>query len=158
MKKLITSILAILVLSSSMVLAQNPNQEKLNAYKIAFFTRKMNLTPGEAQKFWPLYNDYQNKKKLIQQERVSLNRQLNLEGTNLSEKELAATGDKLIELQVKETELAVTFHKQIKEVLPPMKVIKLYQAENQYRMQLLNQLQQRRPLRNDLRPGDNFIP
>ena len=32
---------------------------KLQAYKIAFLTKKLNLTPEEAQKFWPIYNKYE---------------------------------------------------------------------------------------------------
>ncbi len=31
---------------------------KLTAYKIAFFTQRLDLTPAEAEKFWPVYNDY----------------------------------------------------------------------------------------------------
>ena len=42
---------------------------------------------------------------------------------------------------VQESALAVTFHKKLKEVLPPAKVIRFYQAENQYKVQLLNELQ-----------------
>ena len=156
MKMKFMPVLFIMVLSSLVVSAQNPNQDKLNAYKIAFFTRRLNLTPREAEKFWPLYNDYQNKKLLIQNERTYLNRKFNLEGNTMNEKELTEAGDKLIELQVKETELAVAFHKQLKEVLPPQKVIRLYHAENQYRMQLLKQLQQQRPQRDNLRPNRNL--
>src|SRR5918993_2968416 len=32
---------------------------RLQAYKIAFLTKKLNLTPEEAQRFWPLYNKYE---------------------------------------------------------------------------------------------------
>jgi len=155
MKMKSVTILVILVLTSSMVLSQNPNQEKLNAYKIAFFTRKLNLTPGEAEKFWPLYNEYQNKKMQIQKERVQLNRRVNQEGATLSEQELIAAADKLIELQVVETELAVTFHQHLKGALPPAKVIKVYQAENQFRMQLLKQIQERNPPGKNLKPQGN---
>jgi hypothetical protein len=30
----------------------------LESYKIAFLTRKLNFSPDEAQKFWPVYNKY----------------------------------------------------------------------------------------------------
>ena len=33
---------------------------RLQAYKIAFLTKKLNLTPEEAQQFWPIYNKYEN--------------------------------------------------------------------------------------------------
>ncbi len=32
--------------------------EKIRALKIAFITQKLNLTADEAQKFWPIYNQY----------------------------------------------------------------------------------------------------
>lgn len=33
--------------------------EKVQALKIAFITQKLELTPDEAQKFWPVYNRYE---------------------------------------------------------------------------------------------------
>ena len=33
---------------------------RLQAYKIAFLTRKLNLSPEEAQRFWPIYNKYED--------------------------------------------------------------------------------------------------
>lgn len=44
---------------------QDPTQEKadhIKAQKIAFFTEKLSLTPEEAQRFWPVYNLYWEKK------------------------------------------------------------------------------------------------
>lgn len=155
MKIKITAITVLIGLCSPLTFSQAPNREKLDAYKIAFFTKRLDLSPREAERFWPLYNDYQKKKVEIQQERAKLNRMLNLEGNEMSEEELIDAGDKLIELQVSETELAVNFHKQFKAVLPPQKVIKLYQSENQYRIQLLKQLQERNPQRGNLPPGRN---
>lgn len=32
---------------------------RLQAYKIAFLTKKLNLSPEEAQRFWPIYNKYE---------------------------------------------------------------------------------------------------
>ena len=32
-------------------------RERLELFSIQFITRKLNLTPAEAEKFWPLYNE-----------------------------------------------------------------------------------------------------
>jgi hypothetical protein len=128
--------------------AQNPNQEKLNSFKIGFFTKKLNLSSAEAEKFWPVYNDYQSQRNLIQLEKIKINRTFNQGGNSLSDSQLAGMGDQYVECLVQESELAVAFHKKLKEVLPPAKVIQYYQAENQYKAQLLNELQnfkQQRP-------------
>jgi hypothetical protein len=137
--------------------AQNPNLEKLNAYKIAFFTRRLNLTSQEAEKFWPVYNEFQNKRNLVQVERQTLNRNVNQNELNMTEKEMVEAGDKLISLQIQEAALAQEYHKKFKDILTPAKVIRLYQAENLYRLQLLNELKDNRPLRNNLqrRQGRN---
>ena len=152
MKIKIISIAILTGLCSSFTIAQAPDREKLEAYKIAFFTKRLDLSPREAEKFWPLYNDYQKRKTEIQRDRTQINRQFNLDAANMSEKELLTAGDRLIELQVAETELAVTFHNNIKTVLTPEKVLRLYQSENQYRLQLLKQLQERIPPRDNLQP------
>lgn len=134
--------------------AQNPNQEKLNNFKIGFFTKKLNLSSAEAEKFWPVYNDYQSQRNLIQLEKMKINRTVNQGGNSLSDSQLAGMGDQYVECLVQESELAVAFHKKLKEVLPPAKVIQYYQAENQYKAQLLNELQnfkQQRPRQG----GDN---
>lgn len=36
----------------------SPKDGRLEVLKIAYLTRKLNLTTAEAQKFWPLYNRY----------------------------------------------------------------------------------------------------
>ena len=64
-------------------------------------------------------------------------------------------GDKYVDCIVQESNLAVAFHKKLKEVLPPVKVILYYQAENQYKIQLLNELQNAKQQQR-LKQGRNF--
>jgi hypothetical protein len=135
------------------VKSQNPNLDKLNAYKIAFFTQRLKLTSSEAEKFWPVYNDFQNRRNTLQQERAMLNRNINQNDLNMSEKELIEAGDKLISYQVQEAALAQEFHRKFKEILSPTKVLRLYQAENQYRLQLLNELKDNTPLKKNIQKG-----
>jgi hypothetical protein len=137
----------ILAFSVLQLSAQTTNLERLNSYKIGFFTKKLNLTASEAEKFWPVYNEYQKQKNLIQQEKISLIRNFNQNGNTLSDSQMTEIGDKLVSSIVQESTLAVSFHKKLKEVLPPEKVIRFYQAENQYKVQLLNELQGRQQKR-----------
>ena len=127
--------------------AQNPNMEKFSTYKIGFFTKKMNLTSQEAEKFWPVYNDYQKQKNLIQRDKIMLIRDFNQNESTLNDSQLTEMGDRLIKNISDETSLAVAFHKKIRELLPPAKVLKYYQAENQYKIQLLKELQENRQQR-----------
>jgi hypothetical protein len=141
MKKVIIILMIMFILPAIKLASQTPNFDKLNAYKIGFFTKKLNLTSEEAEKFWPVYNDYQKQKNIIQQEKISLIRNFNQNEGTLNDQQLTEISDKLVAAIVQESSLAVPFHKKLKEVLPPAKVIRFYQAENQYKAQLLNELQ-----------------
>jgi hypothetical protein len=153
MKRGFIVLLLLAIFTFSDALAQNQGREKLDAYRIAFFTKRLNLTPQEAEKFWPVYNEFQNKRNSIQTERMQLNRNVNQNELNMSEKDMTEAGDKLISLQMQEASLAMDYHKKFKEILSPAKVIRLYQAENQYRLQLLNELKQNQQQRNNLQKG-----
>lgn len=53
------------------LLAQDEDKSdggRLQAYKIAFLTKKLNLSPEEAQRFWPIYNKYQDEIRSTRQE------------------------------------------------------------------------------------------
>jgi hypothetical protein len=155
MKRIIIFLLIILIYPVTKLVGQNTNLEKLNNYKIGFFTKKLNLTSEEAEKFWPVYNEYQGQRNQIQLEKMKLNRTFNQNESTLSDKQLEEMGDKYVDCIVQESALAVTFHKKLKTVLSPAKVIMYYQAENQYKVQLLNELQNQRQ-QQKLRPGRNF--
>jgi hypothetical protein len=141
MKKGLIFLMLIAMLPLMRLTAQNSNFEKLNTYRIGFFTKKLNLTSQEAEKFWPVYNEYQRQKNIIQLDKISIIREFNLSESTMSDNQLSEMGDKLIADVTQELSLAVTMHKKLKEILPPAKVIRFYQAENQYKAQLLEELQ-----------------
>jgi len=155
MKKIVILLFIMLMFPFVRSSAQNTNLEKLNNYKIGFFTKKLNLTSEEAEKFWPIYNDYQSQRNIIQIEKLKLNRNFNQNESSLSNSQLEEIGDRYVDCLVRESTLAVAFHKKLKEVLPPAKVIMYYQAENQYKIQLLNELQAAKQ-QQKVRPGRNF--
>ena len=82
------------------------DSEKLTAYKIAFFTQRLNLTPAEAEKFWPLYNDYSARKNKMQLDRLSLMRYAMQNEANMSDSELSSTADKLAQSFTDEANLS----------------------------------------------------
>ena len=141
---------ALVILSAGKSNSQNPAREKLDAYRIAFFTKRLNLTPQEAEKFWPVYNELQNKKNAIQVEKAGINRNFNQNELNMSEREITEAADKFISLEVQEAGITQEYHRKFKEILSPVKVMRLYQAENQYRLMLLQELRQNQELKNNL--------
>jgi hypothetical protein len=45
-------------------------KEQVKSMKIAFITNELKLTPDEAAKFWPLFNEFEEKQKVIRQSKI----------------------------------------------------------------------------------------
>lgn len=133
-----------LAVPATVIRGQNQEMDRINAYKIAFFTRRLNLTPTEAEKFWPVYNEYDNKRMELQRQRAETMRRINLDETRMTDAEVLKEADRIVALQVEEALLTETLHKRLKEILPARKVLRVYQAENMFRNQLLNDLRENR--------------
>ena len=145
MKRTLFIIVTILLVGQMGLRAQDQaDMDKLTAYKIAFFTRKLDLTPSEAEKFWPVYNEYSSKKSKIQLDRLSMMRYIKMNEAIISNEEITGTSDKLIQTYIDESNLTIVFATEIKKILPAAKIIKFYQAEVQYKQQLLQELKERR--------------
>ncbi|MFP5039453.1 hypothetical protein [Parasediminibacterium sp. JCM 36343] len=57
--RIIKIIILIPLLVATLLEAQSPaRQATVQALKVAFLTKDLNLTADEAQKFWPVYNTY----------------------------------------------------------------------------------------------------
>ena len=59
------TIISLALLLSASVFGQKqnnskPNREKIKAMKVGFITEKLDLTTAEAQKFWPVYNEFES--------------------------------------------------------------------------------------------------
>lgn len=58
MKRYLFLIVVIFCFQTAAISQDGSKLTKLESYKIAFITRKLNLSSEEAQKFWPIYNKY----------------------------------------------------------------------------------------------------
>lgn len=114
-------------------------REKIVAYKIAYITEKLSLTPAEAQKFWPLYNEFQEKAKTLREtcEFMPMHK-ANVD--NLSEKEMEDIMEKHIQRELQMAELKKEYHEKYKKVLPVKKLFLYYNAEREFKTVLIKQL------------------
>ena len=58
MKKLFSVLVIFCWLALPAQSQDGPKRPTLEAYKTAFITQRLNFTPEEAQRFWPIYNSY----------------------------------------------------------------------------------------------------
>jgi len=115
-------------------------KEQIKAYKIAFITEKLQLTPEEAQVFWPVYNQHEKER---DEELIAFRKRFDFEPheiMDLSEQEAEQFIDERIEHEQQLLDLRKKYHIQLKEVISPKKVMILYEAENEFRKELLKKL------------------
>ncbi len=109
-------------------------QEKIKAAQAAYITERLELTPEEAERFWPVYREYSEKRRAIREQL----RDARKDGRD--EKELLD-----LDLKVKQQELDLEkdYQGRFQNIIPAQKLVNLRQAEIDFRRLLLRQLQQR---------------
>ncbi len=118
----------------------HPKKEKIESMRIGFLTQKLELTSEEAQKFWPVYNEYQKKRDAIHESRMKEKMKYKTGLDSLSDAQVEELVDAEIIFKQKGLELQKEYHIKFKSVLPIKKVAKLYRAEDQFTHQLLEHI------------------
>mgnify|MGYP001555455258 CR=1 FL=1 len=101
--------------------------EKIQALKIAFITQKLHLTSAEAEKFWPVYNEYTNE---IRNLRLN-----NKEGDVLDNEQM------LLDIRKK-------YKPSFEKILGPQRINNLFNAEREFRNALIKRLKEQRQQNN----------
>lgn len=114
-------------------------REKVEAYRVEFFTKNLELTEAESEKFWTVYNDYEAKKKTIQK-RNEGKRRVEL----MADDEVETYLTNHLENEQKLLDLKKDFFRQIKSVLPIRKVAMIPRVEKRFRKEILSEMRKRR--------------
>lgn len=142
MKKII--LLAVVVVISFAQLQAQGGNEKIEQLKIAFITKRLQLSTDEAQKFWPVYNQYEAEKKQLFKSTIATTKEFKSDG-EFTNAEAEQVINKHIEFKTKDLELIKKYIVEFKKILPDTKVAKLVTAEEQFKKMLTKQAQQGGP-------------
>jgi hypothetical protein len=123
-------------------------EERVKAYRVAMFTETLRLTSDEAQGFWPVYNDYLDKREQVQQQ-LKPTKQLDAMSDNEVEDQIRRHFD----LKQRELDLEKELYQNLRKVLPLRKIAKLPAAEREFRESLVKKLQELRQQRKQERSG-----
>lgn len=119
--------------------------EQINVERIAYFTEKIGLTAEEAQVFWPVYNEMDNKRTALFEERAAIIQKFMNESAKMSDRQIDEHLNRLVAIQQQEMLLPVEYDARFRKVLPTRKVMNLYVAEMGFRNYLLQTMRNRRP-------------
>lgn len=119
-------------------------REQIDAQKVAFITEKLQLTPAEAQQFWPIYNEYESQRQIIVKEFMEKNlEERDMDVETLTDKQAIEIADSQIIQAQKMLDLRKKYHAEFKKVLSPKKLLLLYQAERDFKKFILKEIRQR---------------
>lgn len=114
-------------------------KSRMENYQIAFITERLNLTPEESQKFWPIHNQYRD---LLKKARQDARGQKVIE--DMSDSEAEQHIKTLFEQDERELDLKKEYAQKLKGIISSKKIAKLQELEKEFKRELLQKAKERR--------------
>lgn len=119
-------------------------KDRIRAAEIAYLAQKLDLTPDEAQKFWPLYNQYTKEVEILIAERRKRNK--------TPQQDRQTSDDKELGYERRMLDIKTHYSQEFQKVLPPAKAGNVFRSEREFRNQLIRTMKDRQS-RNIGGPG-----
>lgn len=120
------------------------HRAKIKKLKIAYFTENLGLTEAEAEKFWPIYNKYDEvNHELRSQEYSKIKKEVG-DLDSLSESKADEILDRLENLEAAKHKNKTQLIRKLRKVLPSKKIIRLKKVERDFNRKLMKEYRNRR--------------
>lgn len=143
------SFLIIAIFIAGNALAQKKNgrgwderKERYKAEKVAFITNGLDLKVAEAQKFWPVYNEYSSEREKVHDRRHELVRKCR-NFDDITEKEAANINKEFAELAKKDADILEKYRIKFEKVLSAKRTLRLFMLEHEFKNHLLKKIGRR---------------
>jgi len=98
--------------------------------KVAILGEVLQLTDSEAQKFWPIYREYDNELSKIGDQRLGLIKAFARSYETMTDKKAGELAKGILDLMQKRVDLKKKYFGKISKVLPAIKAAQFLQIEN----------------------------
>ena len=147
MKKLIYLFLAswvcVTIQAQDIEEAQPQNaKEKIKAARIGLITQRLGLTPDQAEKFWPIYNEFTQKRTDLKSQYKDAEKNVN--PNNPDPKQQQALVDLGLKIKQDELSLEKEYSGKLMSVITAQQMLNLRSAERDFRNIIINMLNNRR--------------
>jgi hypothetical protein len=115
---------------------------ELEAARAAVITEKLGLTPEQAEKFWPVYNEFSSQRTELRKEYVQAKRAIDPNNPNPEQQQKLVTLG--LTIRQKELDLEKDYSVRLMGLITAQQMMKLHSAEKDFQMMVLQQIQQRR--------------
>ncbi len=134
-------LITILGLSALCGMAQSQETlERIEAAKIALITERLELTPEQAEKFWPIYREYSDKQRELKQEFQTMKR--DFDPKTASEAENRKVLERGHQLKERQLDLDKNYSQRMQQVVSSRQLMHLRKAEDDFREMLMQRIRQ----------------
>lgn len=144
MKKimLFLSFLFLALSANAQKTSKEDHRERIKTMKIAYFTQELNMNTQTAQKFWPIYNEYECL-------RMDLHRREDVEMDldnidNISEAQAEAMLKEYLIVEKEEYEIKKELFSDLKKFFSAKEIIKLHKIESDFNKKLIREYRARK--------------
>ena len=126
-----TCLALFLFVGTSLAQSMESRFQQIETAKLAYISKELQLTPAEAQKFFPLYNEYKDEiRKIIYEKRGDGSSLRNRSGNELEfDSNILACKKK--------------YRKLFSTAIPPSKASRFFEVESEFREKLFKELENR---------------
>ena len=118
---------------------QQDRGERIRALKVAYITDKLQLTPEESEKFWPVYNQYETEQKRIRQKYKA-----DLDLSIMKDEDLERSITDRFEMEEQLIKLKRDYFQRMKSFIAVRKIAQLQRSEQEFNRELLKRIQEAR--------------
>jgi hypothetical protein len=138
-KKYALILVCSITISQAYAQKDRPLEERIEAQRIAFITQRVNLSPEEAQSFWPIYNEYREQEKALRADKQSPG-----DIMDMDEAEASLYINQVLLREQQELNLKKDYTEKLRTVISAKKIIRFYAAERMFKERLVQIMSQRR--------------
>lgn len=117
--------------------------QEIKAQKSAYLTQKMALTPEEAQRFWPIYNQMDEELGKARREHMEFKRTLRQKEESMTEKEASEFLDREIAMREKDLQVRKKYDPQLRKAIGAQKLVQMHKAERDFHREVMKRFRDR---------------
>ena len=137
------SIILVLFFISLGVFAQNRDaMKKIESARIALITERLGLSPEQAEKFWPVYREYNLERRELRKEFREARQGVDMK--TLTDEQSKQLVEKSLDIKQKELNLERAYSHRMTEVISTQQLFKLKNAEKDFQQMILKRIQDQR--------------
>ncbi len=149
----------LLIIMTGVAQAQGPpppppmDEDKIEALRVAFLTKYLDLSTEEAQKFWPVYNSMQKELDVVKEKERDLRKGKKVE--EMSDEELNKMITQHFDNEQKLLDIKKKYLDEFRKVLPLKKVALLADAESEFKREVMKHARDKQGPPPGGKPGGN---